>query len=136
MAAHKTPLADAGIRPRKHARFHRTRRAAGTSGGRPLNCQCEPRRMRERSRSRARVAASLTSTLIWALISSCAKYRSTYVRCLGKAGEHYESWLPCPIQPRRGLEAEQSLSTLSAVEFSELIFQAPRKRDGLAHCQL
>ena len=43
MAAHKTPLADAGIRHRKHARFHRIRRADGTSERRLLNGRCEPR---------------------------------------------------------------------------------------------
>jgi hypothetical protein len=75
MAADQTPLADAGIRHRKHTCFHRPRRAAGASERRLLNGRCEPRRMRERSRSRARVAASRTSTLIWARISSCAKYR-------------------------------------------------------------
>jgi hypothetical protein len=43
-----------------------------------------------------------------------------------------------PARYSRGgrLEDRAKLSTLSAVEFSGLIFQAPRKRNGLAHCHL
>ena len=101
MAAHKTPLADAGIRHRKHARFHRTRRAAGTSGRRLLNGRCEPRRMRERSRSRALGAAIRRLTFIRALM-----YWPTNARCLalcdvlGIHGQPFPRWVGAPPRPK------------------------------------
>ncbi len=127
MAADEIPLADAGIRHRKHARFHRTRQAAGTSGRRLLNGRCEPRRMRERSRSRALGAAIRRLTFIRALM-----YWPTNARCLalcdvlGIHGQPFPRWVGAHLDPsvgRRGVRFEHELYAPAAMSlrlFSEI----------------